>query len=216
MPTFYIARIVFFWYNILVNLYKEVDTMEMDGYKKEDIKKRVLADIDPELKKQKKKERRKYVLITIIQFIAIIVLILGLFFALIGTSTVDGNSMYPTLHNTNKVFYSRISKEYKVGDIVAIKMDNGNTYVKRIIAIPGDTVNIQHGKVYINGKEEVNANALGETKGSDIVKYPYLVEDGSYFVLGDNREVSDDSRNFGAIHSKQIQGKIIFYFGVVE
>lgn len=190
--------------------------MEMDEYKKEDIKKRVLQDIDPELKKQKRKERRKYTIITTIQFIGIIIIILGLFFALIGTSTVDGNSMYPTLHNSNKVFYSRINKEYKPGDIVAIKMNNGKTYVKRIAAVPGDTVNIQHGQVYINGILEDNPNALGVSNVTSLVNYPYLVEDNCYFVLGDNREVSDDSRNFGSIDSSQIQGKILFYFGLVE
>ena len=69
-----------------------------------------------------------------------------------GISTVDGNSMYPTLHDKDIVIYNRRCKEYKAGDIVAIARPSGEDYVKRVIAVAGDMVNIQDGKVYVNGE----------------------------------------------------------------
>lgn len=67
---------------------------------------------------------------------------------LMGISTVQGNSMYPTLHDQDVVIYKRKNTEYRVGDVVAIKRPNGEEYVKCIVAVAGDTVNIQNGKIY--------------------------------------------------------------------
>lgn len=185
---------------------------------KSEIKQMVLSDVDPKTRAAKRREQRRTALITAAEFIGLILAVVILFFILMGTSTVDGDSMYPTLHNGDKVIYQRHNSEFKFGDIVAIRMESGEIYVKRVIGVAGDTINIQNGAIYVNGVKAETPEAIGETNptaGSEI-EYPYLVRDGEYFVLGDNREVSDDSRHFGAVGKAQIKGKIKLYTGKVK
>lgn len=130
-------------------------------------------------------------------------------------STVDGESMYPTLHDKNVVIYERHNSEYKAGDIVALDMPNGDVYVKRVIAVAGDTVNIDREKIYVNGEEVTTPQAVGKTEAkSDKITYPLTVEDKQVFVLGDNREVSRDSREIGTVKIKNIKGKIRWSIGI--
>ena len=89
--------------------------MEIDA-----IKKKVLEDVDPETRRKKKKEMRIQRLIVTLQFLGIAAVVILIFYILMGISTVDGNSMYPTLHDKDIVIYNRRCKEYKAGDIVAI------------------------------------------------------------------------------------------------
>lgn len=180
----------------------------------ETIKRKVLEDVDPEIKRQKKREVRIQRLIGTVQFLAIVIAVGLLFHVFVGISTVSGESMYPTLHNKDIVVYKRHSVEYKQEDVIAIERPNGEDYVKRIIAVPGDTVNLQNGKVYVNGeKVEVKA-VLGKTEAkSSKITYPLTVGDEEFFVLGDNREVSRDSREIGTIKKKDIKGRIIWYLG---
>lgn len=183
--------------------------MEIDA-----IKKKVLEDVDPESRRKKKKEMRIQRLIVTLQFLGVIAVVVLVFYMLMGISTVDGNSMYPTLHDKNIVVYNRRCKEYKAGDIVAIDRPDGEEYVKRIVAVAGDMVNIQDGKVYVNGEEEAYSGPIGvtEEKSSEIT-YPLTVGDKEVFVLGDNREVSKDSREIGTVKLSDIKGKIVWYMG---
>lgn len=181
------------------------------------IKKKVLEDVDPETKRKRAHERRVQRLIITLQSIAVIIIVLLIFYMLMGISTVQGNSMYPTLHDQDVVVYKRKNTEYRVGDIVAIKRPDGEEYVKRIVAVAGDTVNIQNGKIYVNGEEVVTDQAIGETNAkSDEVTYPLTVEDKQVFVLGDNREISRDSREIGTVKISDIKGRIIWYLGKVK
>lgn len=183
--------------------------MDMDA-----IKRKVLEDVDPEIKRQKKKETRIQRLIVALQLLAVIIVVGVVFYMLMGIATVSGESMYPTLHDKDIVIYKRHSVEYRQGDIVAIKRPNREEYVKRIIAVPGDTVNLQNGNIYVNGEKIVMKEALGKTEAkSDEITYPLTVEDKEYFVLGDNREVSRDSREIGTVKESDIKGKIIWYMG---
>ena len=111
----------------------------------ESIKKKVLEDVDPELKRKKAREMRKQRIIVSIQFLGLIAVIILLFYMFMGISTVDGDSMYPTLRDKNVVVYKRMNSEFRQGDIVALKQPDGTEYVKRVIAVAGDTVNIQGG-----------------------------------------------------------------------
>lgn len=180
----------------------------------ETIKRKVLEDVDPEIKRQKKKEMRIQRLIVVVQLLAIIVVVGVLFHLVMGMSTVSGSSMYPTLHDKDMVIYRRHNVEYKLGDVVAIKRPEGEDYVKRIIAVPGDTVNLQNGSVYVNGEKVEIEGTLGRTEEkSDEVTFPLTVGDKEYFVLGDNREISKDSREIGTIKADDIKGKIVWYLG---
>ncbi|MBH1940183.1 signal peptidase I [Mobilitalea sibirica] len=81
-------------------------------------------------------------------------------------------------------------------------------YVKRVIGIEGDVIDIQHGSVYVNGEKIEEDYAIGETLARE-VQLPIKVGKDKLFVLGDNREVSIDSREFGLIDVNQIEGKVI-------
>lgn len=181
---------------------------------KESIKKRVLEDVDPKLRRRKIKERRRQRLIVTLQFLALIVLMLLVFYLMMGVSTVKGNSMYPTLHDQDMVLYYRRQREYAPGDIVVLDRPGGDEFVKRIVAVAGDTVNIQGGVVYINGEKESFEGSVGDTgTDSEEIEYPLTVGDREVFVLGDNREISEDSRRFGAVSLEDVRGKIKWYVG---
>ena len=96
---------------------------------------------------------RKYRAVITLEFVVLIVLIMVLFYALMGISTVQGNSMYPILHSGEKVVYNQRVSDYKAGDVIVLKRPDGEEFVKRIVAVAGDTVNIQNGKLYVNGAE---------------------------------------------------------------
>ncbi len=131
--------------------------------------------------------------------------ILLLFHNVIGFSIVKGGSMEPTLYEGDVVLYTRLNPQYRRGDVISVRIPSGEYYVKRIIAVAGDTVDLREGEVY--GPEETRAAEGG------IVRYPYTVQEGQIFVMGDNRVSSMDSRSFGAVGTRQIKGKIWFRAG---
>lgn len=159
----------------------------------------------------RKYDGRKNVWFVFIEGIAIVALLLFLLFRLVlGISTVDGNSMDPTLKNGQRLIFFRLLRDYKAGDVICMRMPNGDQYVKRIIAGEGDTIAVSNGKVYVNGQELEEEYVAGATEvQEDTVEYPMTLEAEQYFVMGDNREHSIDSRSFGAIVVYQIQGKIL-------
>lgn len=146
------------------------------------------------------------------ELIIIFILIVLAFHFVIGASFVKGTSMNPTLQDKKLVFYLRIVPEYKRGDIISVRMPSGEYYVKRVVAVAGDEVDIHDGKFYLNGVEQDEPYTMGvtETQGTTVT-YPYVVEVGRVFVMGDNRENSMDSRTFGTVIRSQIKGKLLFY-----
>lgn len=146
-----------------------------------------------------------------VQFAVLLVIVFILFRWVVGFSMVDGVSMSPTLEDRDIVFYTRIVPKLTPGDVVSVKMPSGEYYVKRVVAVAGDTVDLHDGSLFVNGQEVVTEQAVGKTYPEDgNVQYPYQVEDGKVFVLGDNREASVDSRTFGAVVMKQVKGKLLF------
>jgi signal peptidase I len=130
---------------------------------------------------------------------------------------VSGDSMAPTLKNNNYLIVRKPvlnNPKYKRGDVIvfnaAIKnsLQSNKDLVKRVIAVPGDTVKIENNHVYVNN-QIMSENYLkdDQTKGDLEV----IVEENRYFVLGDNREVSLDSREgaIGLIKDNEILGKVI-------
>lgn len=180
------------------------------------IKGQVLTDIDPELKVRKKKAKKKARMITFLEFAAIVVIILVVFRLCFGVATVQGDSMYPSLHDGNHVFYQRIFHQYEAGDVVVVKRPNQETYVKRVVAAAGDSVNLEGGHLFVNGKEIVFDGEYGDTYAAkNEISYPYTVGQEQVFVLGDNREHSEDSRTFGAVDLNDIGGRLLFYIGTL-
>lgn len=153
----------------------------------------------------------------IIELLVIFSVVFILLHFVIGVSFVKGDSMFPTLHNNELAFYTRIIPHFEQGDVLSVRMPSGEYYVKRVVAIGGDTVDIRDGKLYINGELKDEPYVNGETKKKvGGVQFPYTVEEGKVFVMGDNRKESMDSRDFGAVIRKQIKGKLWMHAGKVD
>ena len=143
-------------------------------------------------------------------FVVLILLLTAILLLFIGLSRVSGQSMSPTYKDGSVVFYQRHCDSYSAGDVIAIRMASGEQYIKRVIAGPGDTVDLRDGVLYVNGIAENSDCAHGRTEPEvSTVKFPYTVEAGRYFVLGDNRENSVDSRTFGTVSTAQILGRVL-------
>ncbi|MDE7187274.1 MAG: signal peptidase I [Lachnospiraceae bacterium] len=149
------------------------------------------------------------------KFILLLAVLFLLFHNVIGFSIVKGGSMEPTLYEGDVVLYTRLNPQYRRGDVISVRIPSGEYYVKRIIAVAGDTVDLREGEVYVNGELLDEPYCPGETRAAEggIVRYPYTVQEGQIFVMGDNRVSSMDSRSFGAVGTRQIKGKIWFRAG---
>lgn len=144
------------------------------------------------------------------EFAVILLAVIIIFNVFVGVSRIDGNSMEPTLKNGDVVFFLRVGSDYKDGDVVFARMPSGEYYVKRVIATGGEVVDLVEGTLYVNGVAEERDCIMGVTeKQNGIVTYPYTVEENNYFMVGDNREGSMDSRTFGALPENSIKGKLI-------
>lgn len=146
-------------------------------------------------------------------FIVLIVVLFVVFRFVIGLAVIGGDSMDPTLRDGNVVLYLRTVQNYEPGDVVSVRVPSAEYYVKRVVATGGETVELIDGQVYVDGDLLEESYAVGETnEETGTVIYPYTVREGNVFVLGDNREVSMDSRAFGEVSMHQIRGKIILMF----
>ena len=124
---------------------------------------------------------------------------------------IYGNSMVPTLED-GQIVISVKSRSYQSGDIVAFYYGN-KLLIKRYIAGPSDWVDVdEDGNVFVNQKELTEPYIQKKAYGETNIKLPYQVPDERYFVMGDNRDVSIDSRNtsVGCVSSEQMVGQVVF------
>jgi len=145
-----------------------------------------------------------------------IVLAVVLYFGINAISArvrVDGTSMVPTLQNGEYILVSKLSYKTGVparGDIIVFGLptDQSQDLIKRVIGLPGETVNIQNGAISINGK------LLTETYIAQEPQYngEWTVPDGQLFVLGDNRNNSKDSHQWGLLPMENVIGKSILIY----
>jgi signal peptidase I len=121
---------------------------------------------------------------------------------------VRGYSMEPTLHQEERLLVEKVSYRFhqpQRGDIVVLKVaQEPIPLVKRVIGLPGETVEIRQGKVYVNG-QHLDEPYLRQTPYGNMPARP--VPAGSIFVLGDNRNNSNDSRYFGVVPLDDVVGK---------
>ena len=127
---------------------------------------------------------------------------------------VEGTSMMPGLEDQERIFVNKFVYRWEPiqrGDIVVFRYprDPSKSYIKRVIGVAGDRIRIENGQVYVNGdaldedyvpSEYADARSYAET----------TVPAGSYFVLGDHRTMSNDSRDFGPVSERYIYGKAVF------
>ncbi|MCA9376571.1 signal peptidase I [Candidatus Nomurabacteria bacterium] len=153
-------------------------------------------------------------------FVIFSAILVVLYLVLITPHQVDGLSMYPTYQDkeyliANKLVY-RIS-EPKRGEVVIFKYSETRDFIKRVIAVAGDTVSISQGKLMVNGAYLDESDYLSPTvvtsSGAFLKEGQVLtIPDGYIFVCGDNRPHSSDSRAFGPIKVEQVKGKVWFVF----
>jgi signal peptidase I len=129
----------------------------------------------------------------------------------LGAARVSGNSMAPAYRDSTFVWFVRGGSTFSRGTVVSVTMPSGDHYIKRVVAGPGDTVDIADGKLIVNGKtvDEPYARGRTERQADGLMVYPYKLPASKYFVLGDNRAHSADSRIFGPVSAAQIQGRIV-------
>lgn len=142
----------------------------------------------------------------VIPYIVIVVVVVLIRTFIITPVRVDGDSMKNTLKNGDILLLYKLSSIDRFDIIVLDEEKDNEKIIKRVIGLPGETVAIKKGKIYINDKEIDDEYAYGET--SDYNKV--TLRDDEYFILGDNRLISKDSRYFGPIKENEIKGKIVF------
>jgi len=151
-------------------------------------------------------------------FVSSFIIVFVLLAFVFRIASVSGESMVPTLDDGNRLVVSNLNSNYEYGDIVVVSQPNylNENLIKRVIAVGGDTVDIdfEKGIVYINEKkiDEPYINTLTNYEPPDSVKFPLVVPQGYLFVMGDNRNASLDSRSqsIGLIDERYIFGKAYF------
>ena len=146
-----------------------------------------------------------YMLITVAA-VAVLVAVL-----LMPVLQIYGTSMAPTLEE-GEIVLSVKSSDFKTGDVLGFYYNN-NILIKRVIAQPGDWVDITEDRtVYVNNVMLDEPYLIDKAYGETNIKFPYQVPESRIFVLGDHRSVSIDSRNtaVGCVASEQIVGKIVY------
>lgn len=172
----------------------------------------------------KKKQKKPHPILSEIiswiwSIIVACVLMTVLYFFIGRPFTVSGQSMYPTLHNGDHMIMSKLGGINRFDVVILKAPDEDKEYIKRVIGMPGDTVEVKSGVLYINGKvvEQpfINSDNSKKTVFIDDFTLKELtgvdkVPEGKYFVMGDNRGVSKDSRMIGFIDASAIEGKAVF------
>lgn len=185
-------------------------------------------------------KKEKSALIDFLQSVTLAIIFSFIIFSIVTPSEVDGPSMEPTFYNGERVYTNRLPQwfsttdfgkstglDYNRGDVIVFfKPTMGSSLIKRVIGLPGDTIKIENGKVYVNGKLLVEDYLPKDTytkpgslkEGQEYkveledtdIKGNKVIDQDVFFVMGDNRAVSNDSRYIGFIKREWMQGKVIF------
>lgn len=129
---------------------------------------------------------------------------------------VEGTSMQPELRDQDRLFINKFAYHFEGisrGDVVVFHYprDPSKSYIKRIIALPGDTLDIEDGRVYVNGKHIDESYVPRRYRDSRSLP-EMVIPTGEYFVMGDHRSISSDSRDFGPVPRDLIYGKAAFVY----
>ena len=157
----------------------------------------------------------------IVDIIVVIAFACFLVYAIGSRVEVTGGSMSPVLNSQDVVLINRLA--YDLGspkrfDIAVFEKETSSYNIKRIIGLPGETVQIKNNQVYINNRLLETENSLNLVTLPGVAEFPIELGEDEYFLLGDNREVSEDSRfsGIGNIKRDQLEGKVWLKFQPME
>jgi signal peptidase I len=133
---------------------------------------------------------------------------------------VEGTSMYPLLSDQERIFINKFVYRFEPierGDVIVFwyPLDRSKSFIKRVVGLPGETIEVRTGHVYINGEELADQYVpAGYLDGFN--SPPHRIAADSYFVMGDHRDSSNDSRVFGSVPRQFIYGKAVFAYWPVD
>ncbi len=142
----------------------------------------------------------------------VLVLVVGVFYVAFDFGSVDGPSMLPNLLEVDGLLITKRYTEPRRGDLVVLRIVGQNglpeAIVKRVVAVPGDTLEVRDDVAYVNGVPESGYDVLRGPAGSGDTLAPVTVRPGFVYVMGDNRPVSYDSRYIGPQPLSSVDGRV--------
>lgn len=175
-------------------------------------------NITVDSKIQSKNENIRYIEMFILKLIGCVVFLYVIFFLIFGLHVEKNNDMLPKICAGDICLYYRIGDEY-IGNAVVVYKKNGKESTGRVVAVPGDVINVtEAGTVEINGNQIMESEIYYDTTPYDfenssnanvVVNYPVTLGENEYFILGDYRTASKDSRVYGPIKTDDIKGEVI-------
>lgn len=149
--------------------------------------------------------------------LAAVFVVLLVLYAFYGFGRVSGPSMLPTLHGGDMVLLTKSYPQPRRGDIIFTEVSERGRpveVVKRVIGLPGDTVEIRADVAFVNGVEEPQLGQYVDPAGGDSVA-AYAIPEGSLYVMGDNRPDSEDSRYIGPVPLSGVMGRVVAVYAPV-
>ncbi len=150
--------------------------------------------------------------------IVFLTLILIVFYVLFSPSKVDGDSMEPSLSHGDRLLLTKSYETPRRGDVIAFHIagapPRAKRALKRVVAVPGDSVEVREGIATVNGVRESGDDVIADQYFRKIVG-PLIVPSGTVFVLGDNRMVSLDSRQLGPVALDSVVGRVVWVWAPV-
>ena len=175
-------------------------------------------NITVDSKTQSKNENIRYIEMFILKLMGCVVFLYVIFFLIFGLHVEKNNDMLPKICAGDICLYYRIGDEY-IGNAAVVYEKNGKESTGRVVAVPGDVINVtEAGTVEINGNQIMESEIYYDTTPYDfekssnanvVVNYPVTLGENEYFILGDYRTASKDSRVYGPIKTDDIKGEVI-------
>lgn len=161
----------------------------------------------PENKKEKSVVLKAFLKL-LLKLAVVIAVIVSLFTFVFGICRINDTGMTPAVQPGDMIMFYRLDKKYAVSEVVVYNYKNAKT-TGRVVGMPGDTINIDENGLKVNGNTQYEPKIFKETLAvKDGTKYPVKLGEDEYFVLGDNRDKAADSRVFGAVKKKDLNGKV--------